>query len=155
MSQVASIPEGQIDGVELHALKIFADERGAVLHMLRADSALGAKFGEVYFSEINPGVVKGWKRHLRMTQRLTVPVGQVKFVIYDDRPESKTRGRIANWTVGRPDNYRLLVIPPGVWYGFQCVDARPSLIVNCADLPHDPMESELAKLDAGVVPYRW
>src|SRR5437762_138642 len=59
-----------IAGVERHPLRVHQDARGAVLQMLRADSAAFDHFGEIYFSEINPGVVKAWKRHLRSTQRL-------------------------------------------------------------------------------------
>ena len=144
-----------IHGVGVHPLKVLADERGALLHMLRRDSPLFERFGEVYFSEVNPGIIKAWKRHTRMTQRLAVPVGRVKFVLYDDRADSPTKGRVNVWILGRPSAYRLLIIPPGIWYGFQGVDSRPSLIANCADLPHDPAEMEQLKPDTGMIPYRW
>lgn len=72
----------------------------------------------MYFSEVEPGCVKAWKCHTRQTQRFAVPVGQLKIVLYDDRPESPTRGRIMEVLLGRPDNYALLQIPPRVWYGF-------------------------------------
>lgn len=144
-----------IDGVALYPLKEIGDERGAVLHMLRADLPGFRGFGEVYFSEVRPGVVKAWKRHARMTQRLAVPVGRVKFVIYDAREGSPTRGALAEHVVGRPNAYRLLVIPPGVWYGFQGIAAGPSLIANCTDLPHDPAESESRPANDGPVAYAW
>ena len=144
-----------IEGVTARSLKVISDERGALLHMLRVDSPLYNKFGEIYFSEINPGVVKGWKRHLRMHQRLVVPIGKVKFVLYDDRGESPTFGKRATYILGRPDAYQLLLIPPGVWYGFRGMDSRPSLIANCPDMPHDPAEIELAALDSTTVPYQW
>lgn len=65
----------------------------------------------MYFSEVEPGCVKAWKCHTRQTQRFAVPVGQLKIVLYDDRPESPTRGRIMEVLLGRPDNYALLQIP--------------------------------------------
>ena len=133
-----------IHGLVVEPLRIIEDERGAVLHMLRDDSPLFTRFGEIYFSEINPGAVKAWKRHRRMTQRLAVPVGRVRFVVYDDRAESPTRGRTARLEIGRPDAYALLVIPPGVWYGWQGIAPHPSMLANCADLRHDPTEAEQA-----------
>ncbi len=48
----------EIAGVIIRPLTQIADNRGAVLHMMRNDSELYEKFGEVYFSEILPGVVK-------------------------------------------------------------------------------------------------
>jgi dTDP-4-dehydrorhamnose 3,5-epimerase len=90
-----------------------------------------------------------------MTQRLAVPVGRVKFVLYDDRVDSPTKGRVNVWILGRPSAYHLLIIPPGIWYGFQGVDSQPSLIANCPDLPHDPTESEKRPASDPAIPYRW
>jgi dTDP-4-dehydrorhamnose 3,5-epimerase len=133
-----------IAGVVFEPLKVIADARGAVLHMLRSDSPLFGGFGEIYFSEIAAGATKAWKRHRRMTQRIAVPIGRVKFTLYDDRFESPTRGAVIEREVGRPDAYALLVIPPGIWYGWKGIAPFASLLANCADLPHDPAESEHA-----------
>jgi dTDP-4-dehydrorhamnose 3,5-epimerase len=144
-----------IDGVHLVPLKVIEDARGALLHVLRADSPFFDRFGEVYVSEINPGVTKGWKRHFRMTQHLAVPSGRVKFAMHDDRPGSPTGGATVSVELGRPDAYALLVVPPLVWYAWTCVGDRPALLVNCADLPHDPAESELRPLPGALESYAW
>jgi len=31
----------------------------------------------------------------------------------------------------------------------------PALLVNCADIPHDPQESEIRMLDDISIPHRW
>lgn len=142
-------------GVSLQPLRVIQDARGAVLHMLRSDAAPLHRFGEVYFSEVNPGVVKAWKRHTRTTQHLTVPVGRVKFVIVDDRGDSPTRGRVAEVILGRPEAYGLLVLPPRLWYGFQALGPGPALIANCTDLPHDPEEVERADVCPALPSYAW
>jgi len=149
------LKEHPIEGVVLQPLRVFEDERGAVMHMLRVDSLLFKRFGEVYFSEVRPGSVKAWKRHTRMTQHFTVPVGRIRFVLYDDRPGSPTAGSLSEIELGRPDDYRLLVIPPGIWYGFTGLAAQPSLVANCADLPHDPSESENLVWSTPLIPYDW
>ncbi|MBW1909669.1 MAG: dTDP-4-dehydrorhamnose 3,5-epimerase family protein [Deltaproteobacteria bacterium] len=143
-----------IDGVVIQPLKQIKDDRGAVLHMLRADSPLFLKFGEVYFSEVFPGAVKAWKRHKKMTQLFAVPVGQIDLVIYDDRPGSATKGKQVVLKIGR-DNYQLVKIPPRLWYGFKCTSPRPAIVANCADLPHDPDESESIDPRALAIPYQW
>ncbi len=144
-----------IDGVIVQPLKVIRDERGAVLHMLRADASFFRKFGEVYFSEVHPGVVKAWRRHRRMAQHLAVPVGRAKFVIVDDRDTSPTRGRVAEVILGRPDAYQLLVLPPLLWYGFQALGVAAALVVNCTDLPHDPTEVERAETCPALPTYVW
>ena len=111
--------------------------------------------GKLYFSEVDPGCVKAWKCHTRQTQRFAVPVGQLKIVLYDDRPESPTRGRIMEVLLGRPDNYALLQIPPRVWYGFAAAGSVPAVICNCPDIPHDPAEGLRRDVDSRDIPYHW
>lgn len=143
-----------IRDLEIVPLRQIADDRGAVLHMIRPDWWVD-RCGEVYFSEILPGVVKAWKRHSRMTQYLTVPVGLVRLVVWDDREGSASRGRWQELRLGRPDHYRLVKIPPGLWYGFQALAETPSLIANCTTLPHDPDEMRTLPHDAEEIGYRW
>jgi dTDP-4-dehydrorhamnose 3,5-epimerase len=81
-----------IDGVILTPLRQIFDERGKVMHMLREDSPVFSRFGEIYFSCTHPGVVKAWHLHKEMTLNYAVIYGEIKFVLFDDRPESTTRG---------------------------------------------------------------
>jgi dTDP-4-dehydrorhamnose 3,5-epimerase len=143
-----------IQGVELKPLKVFSDERGQVMRMMRCDDGIFKQFGEVYFSVINPGIVKGWKKHLRMTQHFAVPRGNIKLVIYDDRAASSTCGKIQEINAGE-NNYQLVRIPPQLWYGFRAEGKVPAMITNCSDIPHDPKEVELRPLDDISIPYTW
>ena len=143
------------DGVELVELQQIETEGGSVLHMLRSDSPLFRKFGEVYFSEVYSGVVKAWKRHKEMTQHFAVPVGKIRVVLFDDREDSKTKGKVCEYVLGRPDHYALLRIPPMVWYGFMSLSRGPTIIANCTDLPHAHEESVRALPDDPRFPYNW
>jgi len=147
--------EVPIDGVLVTGLRQIVDERGAVLHHMRNDAPEFTAFGECYFSEMVPGAVKAWKRHRKQTQNLAVPIGRVRFVIYDDRESSPTHGGLQVMELGRPDNYKRLHIPLGLWYGFTCLGDRPALIANCADLPHDPNDAELRPENDPGIPFRW
>ncbi|MBJ30188.1 MAG: dTDP-4-dehydrorhamnose 3,5-epimerase [Acidimicrobiaceae bacterium] len=144
-----------IHDVRLTNLFRFEDDRGAVLHHLRNDDPTFTQFGECYFSEIVSGAVKAWKRHRHQTQNLAVPVGHVRFVVYDDRDGSPTRGALDEVDLGRPDDYRRLLIPPGLWYGFQCLGDRSALIANCVDAPHDPDDNEIVEPEDSPIPYAW
>lgn len=143
-----------IDGVLVSPLKQIRDERGMVMHMLRADSPSFSSFGEVYFSVVKPGVVKAWKRHRQMVQNFAVPVGQIKLVIYDDRPGSKTRGVLQEIVTG-VEHYGLVQMPPMLWYGFKGVAAAESMIANCASIPHDPEEVDRVEEGSLLIPYSW
>ena len=148
-------PKPSIDGLLVTELRQIVDERGSVLHHMRSDAAEFTAFGECYFSEMLPGAVKAWKRHREQTQHLAVPVGRVRFVIYDDREGSPSRESLDVVELGRPDDYHRLCLPHGLWYGFTCLSERPALIANCADRPHDPADAELRPDDDPYIPYRW
>ena len=145
----------QVSGVLIQSLNQIEDNRGSVLHMIRNDGVLFEKFGEVYFSEIHPGKVKAWKRQKKQTQNLAVPIGVIQLVIYDDRQKSSTRGNLAEFTVGRPNHYSLIHIPPMLWYGFQSLNKQTSLIANCANRPHNPLQTETLPQDSDRIPYQW
>lgn len=144
-----------IDGVLITELRLISDSRGAVLHMLRVGASGFVGFGECYFSEVAPGAVKAWKRHRLQTQNLAVPVGRLRLVIYDDRSESPTCGSLQLLELGRPDAYLRVTIPPCLWYGFAAIGATTALVVNCADEPHDPLESEARAANDITIPYAW
>ena len=94
-----------IDGVILTPLRQIFDERGKVMHMLREDSTIFTRFGEIYFSCTHPGVVKAWHMHKEMTLNYAVIQGEIKFVLFDDRPDSPTRGEIQEFFIS-PENVR-------------------------------------------------
>jgi dTDP-4-dehydrorhamnose 3,5-epimerase len=143
-----------IEDVVISERRQFVDERGKIMHFLRKDDPEFLQFGEIYFSWINPGAVKGWHNHREMTLFYVCPYGQIKVVLYDDRAESTTRGELMEVFLG-PDCYRLLRIPPGVWNGFKGIAVHPSLVCDCATIPHDPAEIERADPHSGKIPYDW
>lgn len=151
----SAIQSTAITGVTITPLRQIEDERGAVLHMLRNDAPYYHGFGECYFSEVNPGVVKAWKLHQRQTQNIAVPVGRICMVLYDNRVSSESYQTQFQIELGRPDAYQLLQIPPGIIYGFQCISAVPALLVNCADIPHDVAEAQHIAIDNPFISYKW
>lgn len=144
----------EIDGVEITPLRRIADERGAVFHMLRNDSPAFESFGEIYFSTIYPGVVKGWHLHHEMTLNYAVPAGMIKLVCYDDRPESPTKGNVVEIHLGDL-NYALVTIPPLVWNGFKAEGPATAIVANCSTIPHRPGEIERLDPFDNDIPYDW
>lgn len=144
----------EIDGLVVTPLNRIPDERGAVLHMLRDDSPVFERFGEIYFSLVYPGVVKGWHRHREMTLNYAVPVGMIKIVCYDDRPDSPTVANLVELHVGEL-NYCLVTIPPLVWNGFKGEGCAPALVANCGTVHHSPDEIERLDPMTNNIPYDW
>ena len=145
-----------IDGIEIITLKQMHDDRGAVFHMLRSDAGMLDNVAEIYFSIVNPGVIKRWKRHKTMHMRLAVPKGKLKFVMYDEREKSSTKDVIQEIDVGEKDpDYKLINIPPLIWSSFQCISAEPAIVCNCASILHDPTEVDLLPIENDKIKYNW
>jgi len=143
-----------IDGVILTPLKQIFDERGKVMHMLREDSPVFSRFGEIYFSCTHPGVVKAWHLHKEMTLNYAVIHGEIKFVLFDDRPDSPTCGEIQELFIS-PENYMLVTVPPLIWNGFKSVGASASIVANCSTLSHRADEIVRHSPNDPYIPYDW
>src|SRR3954464_14480386 len=109
-----------ISGVVIAPRRVIPDDRGRVMHVMKATDPEFERFGEIYFSTIYPGVVKGWHLHREMVIHYAVPVGMIKLVLYDDRKGSKTFGQIDEIYVGE-GNHCLVKVPTLVWNGFKGV----------------------------------
>jgi dTDP-4-dehydrorhamnose 3,5-epimerase len=143
-----------VDGVEIIPLRQIPDERGKVMHMLRADAPHFEEFGEIYFSVVEVGAIKAWHLHERMTINYAVPHGRIKLVVYDDREGSPTNGELEEIFLGEA-NYSLVTVPPFVWNGFKGIGEHAAIVANCATIPHDP--GEIVRLDpfSDKIPYDW
>jgi dTDP-4-dehydrorhamnose 3,5-epimerase len=143
-----------INGVLIKPLKIIPDERGSIMHMMRSDDPIYEKFGEIYFSTVYPGIIKGWHLHKEMTLNYAVINGMIKLVLYDDRENSPTKGELQELFLGI-DNYCLVKIPPRVWNGFKGIGNSVAIVANLASVPHRPDEIERMDPFSERIPYDW
>jgi dTDP-4-dehydrorhamnose 3,5-epimerase len=136
-----------LDDILVTPLKIISTEGGDVMHGLKMTDDGFNCFGEAYFSWINHGVVKAWKKHTRMMMNVVVPVGMVRFAFYDDQ---RKVFRIEDIGV---DRYMRLTVPPGIWFGFQGLSAPQNLVLNISSIVHEPDEVE--RLNIESIDYNW
>lgn len=136
-----------LDEIMITPLSRFATPGGDVMHAMKQNDCGYHGFGEAYFSWVVLGSAKAWKRHMRMTMNIIVPVGMVKFVFH---LEGEDVFRVEEIGV---DRYARITVPPGVWFGFQGLSAPNSLVLNLADIPHDPNEVE--RLAFSDINYDW
>lgn len=143
-----------IEGVILTPLKIIPGDAGDVLHVLKKIESSFHGFGEAYFSTIKKGTIKAWKRHHEMTLNLVVPCGKIKFVLYDDRKDSSTYNEFFEIILSR-ENYQRLTLPPMIWMGFKGLDDGLNMLLNIANIPHDPEESDRLDVVNNKINYKW
>ena len=131
-------------------LDIIDTPGGQVMHAIKMSSEGYAGFGEAYFSQIKYGSIKGWKRHNRMTLNLVVPIGKIKFVLFDDRKGSNSGFQEFILSIV---NYSRLTVPPKIWVGFQGLSGSDSMLLNIADIQHSRFEVDVLDLDD--IKYDW
>lgn len=139
-----------IKDVLMTKLDVIDTPGGNVMHGMKKTSDGYSGFGEAYFSQIEEGVVKAWKRHQKMTLNLIVPVGEIRFVLFDDRRASNTQFQEV---IISKDNYCRLTVPPMVWMGFQGLSDGGSMLLNIADIEHSPHEVD--KKNIGQIEFNW
>ena len=133
----------QIISTPLKRIPVFG---GDVLHAMKKSDIGFSGFGESYFSQVESGVVKAWKKHLKMTLNLIVPIGRVRFVFMDNS------GLFREEIIG-DNNYVRLTIPPGIWFGFKGDFENTSLVLNIANIEHLYNEADRKAIDD--IKYSW
>ena len=133
-----------MDGVTLTPLKQITHPKGDIFHAMKASDDGFFGFGEAYFSTVNQGEVKGWKKHTEMTLNLVVVTGEIKFVVYDDNSFYSVKLS--------KNNYQRLTVGPGLWLAFRGVSAE-NMLLNLASIEHNTNESE--NVDMYGFDYNW
>lgn len=143
-----------IQGVTLHPLKQISVQNGDLWHAFKSTDEGFVGFGEAYFTQVKPHAIKGWKRHNRYVLNLVVVTGAVKFVIFDDREGSKTRGLFEEVILSPKHNYQRLTVAPGLWMAFAGADPeQTSMLMDLIPEVHDPSEGD--RKDIGEIYYNF
>ena len=137
-----------MNGVKLTNLKKIPVLGGDVWHIIKKDDPTYFGFGEVYISWINKNVIKGWKKHMKMTLNLIVPKGEVKFVFV-----SKEKNNLYNEFIIGENNYCRITVKPGIWFAFQGLHNRRSLIIDFTNYSHNP--NEVVNKKISEFNYKW
>jgi dTDP-4-dehydrorhamnose 3,5-epimerase len=136
-----------LDKITITPLKRIIAPGGNVLHAIKNTDTGYYGFGETYFSIINGMSIKAWKLHKFMILNLVVPFGKVKFVFC-----TKDKIKFREIIIGE-DNYSRITVPAGIIFGFQGLISPYSIVMNVANIPHDPFETERYEMDE--IYYNW
>ncbi len=144
--------ESNLEGVFLTPLKVIKNPKGDLFHALKASEASFQSFGEAYFSSVVQNEIKGWKKHNEMKLNLVVISGEIQFVLYDERPNSRSKNKYFEVRLSL-ENYQRLTVPPGIWLAFKGISSNKNLLLNLASIEHDPKEASNKALEE--IKYEW
>ena len=129
------VSKGQetLHGVVLKEMRPVVTGYGHLTEMLRSEWIPdNRKVDQVFVTSLLPGAVSAWHAHDKTTDRLFVAAGLVRIVLYDNRENSPSKGRINEFRLA-PIRPALLVIPPRVWHGVQNMGREPAILINAVD----------------------
>ena len=145
-----------IRGVRVKPLRVIADERGRLFEMVRRDEPLLERFGQVYCTTVNGGVVKGWHYHKKQIDNFVCVSGMIKLVVYDGRTGSPTKGVVNEFFIGT-HNLLLVQIPAGVYHGFKGLTEPEAIVINIPTEPYHHTRPDEYRVDPhhNEIPYAW
>ena len=135
-----------MDGVILTPLKQIYNPKGDIFHAMKKSDNGFEGFGEAYFSTIHKGDIKGWKKHIKMTLNLVVPIGKIEFVVYNENSKKFFSIELSQ------DNYQRLTVKPNLWMAFRGLEEN-NMLLNLASIEHDP--SEAINVELSEINYGW
>jgi dTDP-4-dehydrorhamnose 3,5-epimerase len=135
-----------MDGIILRPLKQIYHPKGDIFHAMKKSDDGFNGFGEAYFSTINKGDIKGWKKHTKMTLNLIVPVGEIEFVVYNEETKEFFSVKLSQ------NNYQRLTVKPNLWMAFRGC-GEYNILLNLASIEHDP--NEAISIDIEDIKYEW
>jgi dTDP-4-dehydrorhamnose 3,5-epimerase len=144
-----------IEGVIVTQLKQVRNPKGDILHGLRFSESSYNGFGEAYFSCILPKEIKGWKKHKLAQLNIIVPLGEIEFVLFDNRLNSTTNGTFQSVILGpsSENTYKRLTIPNEIWVAFRSTRNEIGILLDIMDIEHSDLESEKESLD--FIKFAW
>jgi len=132
-------------GATLTELRRIETSGGEVMKALHAGEPDFKGLGEAYFSRVDPGSIRAWKRHNEMTVNVVVPVGHVRFVV-------AVEDGFDEYDLGPEHTYGRLMVEPGTWFGFKG-GTDGGLVLNLSDIIHRADEADGRELDEFT--YAW
>lgn len=145
-----------ISGVATKNLIKHHDQRGYFEELIRvSDDFFQEGFGQLSHSLMKPGVIKAWHIHKTQTDWWYVVRGTLKTVLFDLREDSKTQGKLMEFTLGEKGKEIILKIPPKVAHGCKVLDNDLVELIYVTSGQYDPLEEGRLPFNDHRIGYDW
>ena len=142
----------KIHDVFISSNKIVKAKGSHIYHGINDEDIGFNKFSEIYFSILKKNFSRDWKNHNKMTCNLLAISGEIKIVIFDNRNSSISKGLFQEILISRK-NFKRVTIPPKLWINFIGLSDKDNILVNIANIRHDP--KELYRKPFKEISYNW
>jgi dTDP-4-dehydrorhamnose 3,5-epimerase len=146
-----------IADVRIKEVRNVITRNGVTTEMYRADWGVGhGAIEHLIHVSMRGRAVSAWHCHRIQMDHVFVTHGAFKLALFDGRESSPTCGKVNEFRLS-PMRPMLVVIPPGIWHGFQNLMPDTSVFINFFDHAYrydDPDEWRLPP-DTTAIPYRF
>jgi dTDP-4-dehydrorhamnose 3,5-epimerase len=146
-----------IHGVKMRSAITQLDERGTLCEIFNPTwDFVPFTPAHVYIVSFLPGIVKGWAVHYEQEDLYFFNNGRLLTVLYDDRKESPTYGKI-NELYFSEYNRGLLNIPPGIYHATKNVGTVEATLINLPNKLYNYSTPDKYRLpvENDYIPYRF
>jgi len=152
----AAAPDGLIDGVVVHPLRVIPDDRGHFAEVFRADDPIADKFEfrQTSLTRTRAGVIKAFHYHLEQDDIFLPVAGTVRVALVDFRTASPTRG-FANSIFAGDLHQKAIRIPAGVAHGYEVMPGEDSILVYYTNRTYNPQDEYRLPCDDPGVGFTW
>ena len=147
---------GKIEGVVVHPLVRYPDDRGFFEEVIRVtDPFFQEGFGQFSHSKMYPGVVKAWHIHKTQIDWWYVSLGRLRVALHDLRDGSPTRGMTQEVYLGEDVPPAVLKIPAGVAHGCRAIGETAAHLFYVTSSTYNPEEEGRIPFDDPTIGYDW
>jgi dTDP-4-dehydrorhamnose 3,5-epimerase len=144
-------------GVTFYDIPTHVDYRGTVCELF--DLRWGWRNEPLVFAycfTVRPGKIKGWGVHEEHEDRHFILFGEMEVVLFDDRPDSPTRGLVSKLVLSEYQR-RLMNIPAGIWHADRNIGNEDAVMINFPTRPYDHENPDKYRLplDTDKIPYHF
>jgi dTDP-4-dehydrorhamnose 3,5-epimerase len=146
-----------IDGVRMKDVRNIVTRNGITRELYRPDwGVVSGTLQHMIHVCLRSHAISAWHMHEVQTDHIYPINGLGKLVLFDDRPKSRTRGKVNQFNVS-PMRPTLFVIPAGVWHGLQNMDTPEFQFINFFDRPYEYDNPDEWRLpwNTDKIPYKW
>lgn len=149
-------PKDKIEGVEFVDLPHFVDDGGSFIEVARLtdgqhDWLHGVEARQVSYSEMSPGVVKGFHLHLKQDDVWFIPPSsRMLVVLHDTRESSASKGKTMRLVLGA-GKAKLVKIPKGVAHGLKNIDDETGFVFYFVSQQFDKADPDEHRLPWDVL----
>ena len=145
-----------IKDVAIKSLKVFPDDRGFLIELLKEGDEVFKEIKQSNYTESYAGVIKAFHWHRKQWDVWSVVRGMAQVVLCDLRKDSPTYKKTDVFYLGE-DNREALLIPPGVAHGYRVLGNKKLGLIYFVTEKYDPEnpDEERIPFDDKEINFDW